>query len=107
MLLSYSEGMHSRRIELIEKITFHTIGAKNNAASATLDVITTSGWYLSRHSTIGAAPRYVLIPFTARTKRRDSALGVELEKSGGQKERKGKESTAMHRRVVDLMDSSC
>lgn len=34
-----------------------TIGAKNKAASATLEVIITSGWYFSRHSTIGAAPR--------------------------------------------------
>ena len=42
----------------------HNIGAKNNAASANLQVITTCGLYLSRHRTIEAAPRHVLAPFT-------------------------------------------
>lgn len=34
----------------------HTIGAKNKAASAILEVIITFGWYFSRQRTIGAAP---------------------------------------------------
>ena len=46
-----------------ERIIVHTIGPKNKAASATREVIMTSGWYFSRHSTMGAAPRYVLLPF--------------------------------------------
>ena len=45
-------------------IRVHTIGAKNKAASAILEVTTTFGWYFSRQWTIGAAPKYVLIPFT-------------------------------------------
>ena len=40
-----------------KKIEVQTIGAKNKAASATRDVITTFGLYFSRQSTMGAAPR--------------------------------------------------
>ncbi|MFS7932451.1 hypothetical protein Hanom_Chr04g00368061 [Helianthus anomalus] len=46
----------------MRKTSFYTIGARNKAASATREVMTTSGLYFSRHSTIGAAPRYMLIP---------------------------------------------
>lgn len=40
-----------------EQIRLHTIGAKNKAASASLEVIITFGWYFSRQCTIGAAPK--------------------------------------------------
>jgi len=47
----------------VKEITDHTIGARNKAASAILEVIITFGWYFSRQRTMGAAPKYVLIPF--------------------------------------------
>lgn len=49
-----------------------TIGPRNKAASAILEVMMISGWYFSRHSTIGAAPRYVLIPFTNKGQKENS-----------------------------------
>lgn len=48
------------------RLTIYTIGAKNSAASAILEVMTTCGLCLSKHWTIGEAPKYVLMPFTSQ-----------------------------------------
>lgn len=47
---------------VIKERLFNTIEARNKEASATREVMTTLGLYFSRHSTIGAAPKYMLIP---------------------------------------------